>query len=242
MPLQRTQAVSALEHVVRVVFNQSADSPVSKTLIYVGFETIHDLLGLDHADIDDLNYVDENGTERMLSLGHRVLLRAFSAFVIYRELNNAPIGENWLGITRDDFDEFHASTAYLALHDFFTPTDARTHDTRTRRERDTQKTRDKSLVRPTTRVTDGESHLSSSSTTSSLSAAVPSTARPTSAQSSQFDPTGTVTLHQTAVVTNHDTDASADVDAVAAPVCKKTDTVGMSPQHKHRQRHLCHDW
>ena len=99
MPPTRAQGVSALEHVVRVVLNQSTDSPVSKMLTHVGLETIHDLLGLDHADIDDLTYVDDE-TEKKLSLGHREMLRAFVAFVIYREETSAPVGDNWLGLTR----------------------------------------------------------------------------------------------------------------------------------------------
>ena len=54
MPLTCAQGVAALKHVVPVVFNQPANSPLSKALKHVSFETIHDFLGLDNADIDDL--------------------------------------------------------------------------------------------------------------------------------------------------------------------------------------------
>ena len=114
MPPTRAQGVSALEHVVRVVLNQSTDSPVSKMLTHVGLEMIYDLLGLDHTDIDDLTYLDDE-TEKKLSLGHREMLRAFLAFVIYREQTSAPVGDNWLGLTHGEYDDFRVSAAYLTL-------------------------------------------------------------------------------------------------------------------------------
>jgi len=117
----RAQGVSALEHIVRVVLNQSTDSPVSKMLTHVSLEMIHDLLGLDHADIDDLTYVDDE-TEKKLSLGHREMLRAFVAFVIYREETSAPVGDNWLGITQGEFDDFRAGAAYLIMRSSRAPT------------------------------------------------------------------------------------------------------------------------
>ena len=97
------------------------------------------------------------------------------------------------------------------------------------------KTRDNNLAKPSTRVTVGHSHSSLSSISSSLRDAVPFSLQPTSAQSSQSDYGDKNIQDQTdvvkSVVTNHDTDAPANVDAVTAPLCEETDTVWKSPQN-----------
>ena len=123
MQLSCNQTVSILDHIILVVFNQLANSPISLALTLAGLDTIHDFLGIDNGNINDLSYVDKNATEQTLSLSHHDMFRAFSAFFIYRVQNSIPIGYNWLGIMCDEYDDFHASAAYLAMQDFLNPTD-----------------------------------------------------------------------------------------------------------------------
>jgi hypothetical protein len=74
---------------------------------------IGDLLSLQENDIDNLKFLEDDGTTlSVLKAGHRGRLRCFCAFVRYRSAQSMPIGDTWTSITQEEFDEYLVSPAY----------------------------------------------------------------------------------------------------------------------------------
>ena len=64
-----------LEHAVTVVLKQAKDSPfVAKALAHANIEDVVDLLALSPPERDTLVFPLANGTEKLLSPGHKSML------------------------------------------------------------------------------------------------------------------------------------------------------------------------
>ena len=116
MPLTREQGQTALDHVVGTVLDSPATSPLAKALAHRGIKDIRDLILLDRADIDALEYEDD-GTIHLVPLGYQVRLRAFMFFIEHRTLSGNPINLAWTAITQDEFDEYRVSPEFADVRD-----------------------------------------------------------------------------------------------------------------------------
>jgi len=61
----------------------SKDGSLAKSLDRAGIYEIFDLLSLSQSDCDDLRYVQDDGTEVPLSIGHKGMLKTLKLFTEY---------------------------------------------------------------------------------------------------------------------------------------------------------------
>ena len=102
-----------LEHVVTVVLKQAKDGPLAKTLTRANIEDIGDLLALSLPERDVLVFPLDDGTEKLISIGHKNMLQALKIFTNFCQANGNPI-EDWTTVTKKDFNDFRTSQAGLA--------------------------------------------------------------------------------------------------------------------------------
>ena len=96
MTSTRTRANHAAiyKHLIEVVMNQDADSPLSKSLKKGGYDMIADVLAMSNADIDALDYEETDGTNTVtlaLLPARTNLIRALQAFVKHQQNIGTPI-------------------------------------------------------------------------------------------------------------------------------------------------------
>ena len=108
MVLTRKESTEALNHVLDNVLGRGDGTPLKNALIQNGIEGILDMGNLRQADIDTLSYTDDKNTQVPLNLGDKNIIRVFLQYVNYRTDLGAPIGDGWIAITRDDFNEYRA--------------------------------------------------------------------------------------------------------------------------------------
>ena len=114
MVLTRSEKQSALKHVLEVVFQQTANSNLHKTLQEADILSPHDICSLPDDELDMLQYTNDQGTLVPLSRGNIGLLKTFKAFVAFSGDNHNPINDsNWNTVTPDAFDSFRISPAYI---------------------------------------------------------------------------------------------------------------------------------
>jgi len=101
-------------HVLTNVLRQPSDGPLARALDEAGINEINDLLTLDHQSRNALMYEQDDGTVRPLPLGYMNLIRVLKIFTDYCQDSGMPI-DDWMAITKRDFDEFRRSCDGLAL-------------------------------------------------------------------------------------------------------------------------------
>ena len=112
MVLTRADARAAFNFVMDNVLRRDNNSPLRRSLVANQLDDILELLSLAMRpdDIDTFTY-DVSETERnvRLPLGDRNLLRIFIKYVLVRNAGPDPIGEAWLSLTPQAFDDFRVS-------------------------------------------------------------------------------------------------------------------------------------
>jgi hypothetical protein len=80
-----------------------------------GIEDISSLLKLTDVTVDNLTFPDPDHDPTItvrLRAGETGLIKTFIHFVHYHEEINDPIGDKWLSITQEEFDQFHVNLKY----------------------------------------------------------------------------------------------------------------------------------
>ena len=114
MVLSRQQNAAALDHILTEVFGLNADAPLRLALQQEGISNVSEFLTMDDAEIDDLTFTRPGETdESPVPRGHRRIITVFFDYIKYRVVKNNPIGDAWVTIKQEDFDEFRTSTEYL---------------------------------------------------------------------------------------------------------------------------------
>jgi hypothetical protein len=113
-PTTRAAARAAFIHVTDVVMD---NENVTKALKLDGITNIDGILRLDDDLVEDLQYMDKttdpnNPKLRQSNEGDSGLLKTFIHYVHYRDEINDPIGDKWLSITQDKFDQFRVNLKY----------------------------------------------------------------------------------------------------------------------------------
>eukprot|EP00977_Amphora_coffeiformis_P026434 scaffold26293_cov99-Amphora_coffeaeformis.AAC.1 len=91
----------------------SDDSPLVKALKDYGVCNLSDFLSLSAQDIEDLTHeVEDEGSKSRIPIpkGNRRIVTVFFDFIKFREHQGNPIGDNWTGISSEEFDGFRTST------------------------------------------------------------------------------------------------------------------------------------
>ena len=107
----RASHAAILKHIIEVVMNQDADSPLSKSLKKGGYDVIADVLAMSSTDIDILDYEETDGANTVtlaLLPARKNLIRALQAFVRHRQNIGTPVVD-FLAVTMDEFNEYRVS-------------------------------------------------------------------------------------------------------------------------------------
>jgi len=101
-------------HVLTNVLRQPSDGPLARALDEASINEVNDLLTLDHQLRNALTYKQDDGTVKPLPLGYINLIRVLKIFADYCQDSGMPI-DDWMAVTKRDFDEFRRSRDGLAL-------------------------------------------------------------------------------------------------------------------------------
>ena len=105
MTLKLKHSREALEQVLSNVLELKSDSPIRDTLICNDFNSIKDLVNTVDTDIPNIWNRKSTKALEYLSIGHHNIIRIFIYYFQYQIHDNYPIGDDWVKINNDDFDE-----------------------------------------------------------------------------------------------------------------------------------------
>ena len=111
MVLTQAQATAACNHVLNNVLACTNNTPLVLALNHNGITEIYDLLTLFADDIDNLDYVDNEGNPHGVPLGEQNLLKLFIAYYASCIQNGSSIPntlEDWNGLIHDTFTEWRS--------------------------------------------------------------------------------------------------------------------------------------
>ena len=101
-------------HVVEKVFQQPPKSLIARAFENASIQSPYDICTLGDDEIDMLDYVGDDQTVKPLPRGNIGLIKAFRAYIIHASTGNNPITDsNWTSITRDSFNAFRISPAFM---------------------------------------------------------------------------------------------------------------------------------
>jgi len=122
MPLTRAKAIEAFKHVLTNVHEVSEDGPLSKALHGAGYDDICTMGILCDQDIDSLTF-DRSNTEKDIPLSKVIRANSciFWHYIIHWHSIGDTIGDEWVSISLEDFDEYRFSPEYQASLAGITP-------------------------------------------------------------------------------------------------------------------------
>ena len=105
MTLVRKQSREVLEHVLANVPELKSEYPIWKTLIKNDCGYIEDLVNTNYMDIPNLYYKTSPKPSESLSICHQKFSRVFISYFHYQTHKNDLIGDDWVKVTNDNFNE-----------------------------------------------------------------------------------------------------------------------------------------
>ena len=100
--LTHSEGKKALDYILRVLY-QLEDNEYLPLAVSQGDLCIHTLMRMSDVELEELPYVDDQGNEKVLSMGGRSKLESVRAFCAFWIEQKEPIGESWESITVDEF-------------------------------------------------------------------------------------------------------------------------------------------
>jgi hypothetical protein len=113
--LTRADKALAFDHIIRVVFDQQGDTPLTLAFQQNVIRDVSEIINMHHKDIIALKYVDGQGVERPVPMGYLFLIRILKAYHKHRYEQSDPIGDNWTSITLEMFDDYRLGPDYAAV-------------------------------------------------------------------------------------------------------------------------------
>jgi hypothetical protein len=104
MVLTRAERRTALAHVVTNVFMLDDDTLLSLALTKAFLVDIYDIRSMPFQDIEQLDYVDDQGNEILLPSGYQYMLQIIKHYDSYHTLDGDPISDEWKTVTADQYD------------------------------------------------------------------------------------------------------------------------------------------
>jgi hypothetical protein len=103
----KCKTAKAFNHILDHVLGKE---PLKKALVYMGVESVGDLVSLDRDFVENLVYLDENHKETRVPVYTRSLVWIFQSYVRHRKEMGRPIGNDWLNVHDWDFDQYRVTT------------------------------------------------------------------------------------------------------------------------------------
>ncbi len=127
MALTRAKAKDAFDYVMNVVFQVPNDGPLYKALEKSGDNDVMAMISLCHCDIDTLTF-DRSGAEKNIPLtrNDKNLLHIFQDYILHCHSIGEPIGQDWLSISAEDFEDYQLGHYLTTLADSEAPPPAST--------------------------------------------------------------------------------------------------------------------
>jgi hypothetical protein len=112
----RTSSRAAFEHILGTVLERDDTTPLKRALIQHGYTDIHALTLLSEDVISSLTYDESKGDFEIPILKfENALISTFLDSILYRNVLDNPVGSDWTGITKEEFDSFRIDPNYLAV-------------------------------------------------------------------------------------------------------------------------------
>jgi len=89
------------------------DGSLAKAFDRGGIHEIFGVLSLSQSDCDNLTYVEDGGTVKPISIGHKGMLKTLKLFAKICKAEGHPI-EKWNQVTKKDFDVYRSSNACIS--------------------------------------------------------------------------------------------------------------------------------
>jgi hypothetical protein len=109
-----------LEHVLKTIFREDTDDPISLSCLKEGIDSAEKLGSLSSNDIDMRMFfdVDKEVNNKMktvalpLPKGSKALLRLFKTYIAYEwEVNQKRVDDDWMTVSYDDFNAYRFTSA-----------------------------------------------------------------------------------------------------------------------------------
>ena len=115
MVVTRQVAEAAFDHIIDVVLSRHGSTELKQALVKAGVYDVFDLLTIDKATLDSLVYTDPSDATQVMPLhdSDKTLIKLFRDYTLQRHTDGDPIGDEWLLITQESFDDFCASPANI---------------------------------------------------------------------------------------------------------------------------------
>ena len=104
-----------LAHVLQELFELESDSPLERALLKEEFDVADSLLLLQGPSLQQLRFIDSDGSKQPLDARSIALVQALQSFVAHQAATHAPLRPaDFACIPKDDFDAFICSPAFAA--------------------------------------------------------------------------------------------------------------------------------
>ena len=112
MTLTHKHSREALKHDHINVLELKSEYPIWKALIHIYCDFVEDLVNTDDTDIPNLHYKTSTKSEEYLYIGKKNLVWSFTDYFEYKTYDNGPIGDDWMKITNENFNNFRMKDYY----------------------------------------------------------------------------------------------------------------------------------
>ena len=113
MVFSHTAGRAALVHVLKEVFDLDDDDPLSKSLSEQHLTDIRDLMSYSFEQVQEFTYKDDTGASIPVPTHQLNLFRILQEYIVHRQTQGDPIGDDWTSITQEQFNEYRVSSDYL---------------------------------------------------------------------------------------------------------------------------------
>jgi len=112
MVITRAEATTIFDYILDNILSRDGSNDLKRALEREGFNDLFSFMTMDDAAIDGLQYQDPNDTSVLFDVlrSDKTMVRLWKQFVVHRESTGCPIGDNWLQVTQQQYDEFRLSS------------------------------------------------------------------------------------------------------------------------------------
>ena len=116
MVVTRQAGQAAFDHIIDVVLSRHGSTELKQALVKAGVNDVFALLTIDKATLDGLAYPDPSDATQVIPLrdSDKNLVKLFRDYTLQRHADGDPIGDEWLLVTQESFDDFRVSPANIA--------------------------------------------------------------------------------------------------------------------------------
>ena len=117
MVFTRAEGKAALEHIIENVFELPCDGPLAKALLAMHVkDNIRDVIVMPFEDVESLVYTKDQGNEVALKKPFCWMIHVLKHYHLYCISERNPIGDDWVPITAQEYQDYWMSAAYAETH------------------------------------------------------------------------------------------------------------------------------